>query len=190
MFLGVVWRTFKPGTKLDEIPILVGPGGIGKSTVPAMAVPQDIPGLYGSGLELNANAKTMVEALQGKAICEISEMVGAGTAEMSRIKDYISRTDDGAIRLSFRRDPEPMPRRCVIVGTADRERFLPPDNNLRRFVPIVLRQGDARKVRRYLNKNRERLWGEAVSMYRQGTTAHLPDRLKGKAYEVVCEAVW
>ena len=55
MFLGVVWRTFKPGTKLDEIPILVGPGGIGKSTFPALAVPQDIPGLYGSGLELSPN---------------------------------------------------------------------------------------------------------------------------------------
>ena len=36
MFLGVVWRTFKPGTKLDEIPILVGPGAIGKSTFPAL----------------------------------------------------------------------------------------------------------------------------------------------------------
>ncbi len=55
MFLGVVWRTFKPGTKLDEIPILVGPGGIGKSTFPSMAVPPKIPGLYGSGLELSPN---------------------------------------------------------------------------------------------------------------------------------------
>ena len=55
MFLGVVWRTYQPGTKLDEIPVLVGGGGIDKSTFPAMAVPQDIPGLYGSGLELNPN---------------------------------------------------------------------------------------------------------------------------------------
>ena len=113
MFLGVVWRTFKPGTKLDEIPILVGPGAIGKSTFPAMAVPQHIPGLYTSGLELNANAKTKVEALQGKALLEISEMVGAQASEMGKIKDYISRTDDGAIRLSFRRDPEPMPSRLL-----------------------------------------------------------------------------
>ena len=51
MFLGVVWRTFEPGTKLDEIPVLSGGGGIGKSTLPAIAVPQHIPGLYGSGLD-------------------------------------------------------------------------------------------------------------------------------------------
>ena len=190
MFLGVVWRTFKPGTKLDEIPILVGPGAIGKSTFPALAVPQHIPGLYTSGLELNANAKTKVEALQGKALLEISEMIGAQASEMGKIKDYISRTDDGAIRLSFRRDPEPMPRRCVLMGTADRAHFLPPDNNHRRFVPVVLGRGDARKVRRYMDKNRERLWCEAVAMYRNNIPAHLPESLKDRALEAVQAAVW
>ena len=189
IFLGVVWRTFEPGTKLDEIPILVGPGGIGKSTLPAMAVPQDIPGLYGSGLELNANGKIMVEALQGKAICEISEMVGASTGDMARIKDFISRIDDAAVRLSYRRDPESMPRRCIMVGTADRERFLPQDNNLRRFVPIVLLEGNARKVRTYMAKNRERLWSEAVALYDQGQHAYLPTKLKDMAYWAVREAV-
>ena len=117
MFLGVVWRAYEPGTKLDEIPILVGPGGIGKSMFLTMAVPQDIPGLYGSGVELSGNPKSLVEGLQGKAICEISEMVGAGTGDMARIKDYISRTDDGAVRLSYRRDPEPTPRRCIMGST-------------------------------------------------------------------------
>ena len=190
MFLGVVWRTFEPGTKLDEIPILVGGGGIGKSTFPAMAVPQDIPGLYGSGLDLSGNAQRMVEALQGKAICEISEMVGASTGDMNKIKDFISRTNDLGIRLAYRYNPENMPRRCIMVGTADRHRFLPPNNNHRRFVPIRLERGDARKVRRYMEKNRERLWGEAVAMYHKGTMAHLPDRLKGKAQEVVEMAQW
>ena len=177
MFLGVVWRTYEPGTKLDEIPILVGGGGIGKSTLPAMAVPQDIPGLYGSGLDLSGNAQRMVEALQGKAICEISEMVGATTGDMARIKDFISRTNDIGIRLSYRRDPENMPRRCIMIGTSDREVFLPLDNNHRRFVPIVLGDGKARKVRTYMAKNRERLWGEAVALYHLGTLAHLPDRV-------------
>ena len=94
------------------------------------------------------------------------------------------------VRLAYRRDPEPMPRRCIMVGTADRERFLPPNNNHRRFVPIVLGPGYARKVRRYMAKNRERLWGEAVAMYRKGEPAHLPDHLKGKAKWAVDTAQW
>ena len=190
MFLGVVCRTFTPGTKLDEICILVGPGGIGKSTFPAMAVPQHIPGLYGSGLDLSGTPLRMVEAIQGKAVCEVSEMVGAGDADLARIKDFISRTDDAAVRLSYRHNPEPLPRRCVIMGTADRDRFLPPDKNHRRFVPIMLTKGHASKVRRYMDKNRERLWSEAVAMYHKGKTAHLPEALKGKAEWAVGRAQW
>ena len=181
MFLGVVWRTFEPGTKLDEIPILVGGGGIGKSTFPAMAVPQDIPGLYGSGLELNSTSQRMVESLLGRAICEMSEMVGANSGDMNRIKDFISRTNDDGTRLVYKRNTEPLPRRCIMVGTADKEVFLPIDNNHRRFVPIVLGNGRARKVRTYMAKNRERLWGEAMAMYHKGMTAHLPERLKAQA---------
>ena len=49
MFLGVVQRTFEPGCKLDEIPVLIGPQGIGKSALPRNAVPPDIPEATVSG---------------------------------------------------------------------------------------------------------------------------------------------
>ena len=152
MFLGVVWRTFEPGTKLDEIPIFVGPGGIGKSTFPAMAVPQHIPGLYGSGLDLSSTPQRMVESILGRAICEISEMVGAHSGDLARIKDFISRTNDDGTRLVYKHNTEPLPRRCIMMGTADREHFLPRDKNHRRFVPVMLGEGRARKVRTYMAK--------------------------------------
>ena len=189
MFLGVVWRTFEPGTKLDEIPVLAGGGGIGKSTFPAMAVPQQIPGLYGSGVDLSSTPQRMVESILGKAICEISEMTGAGTGDMARIKDFISRTNDYGVRLCFRRNTEPLPRRCILMGTTDRYVFLPPDDNLRRFVPILLDKGDARRVRTYMAKNRDRLWAEAVVLYRDRVPAHLPPKLKALAEWSVREAV-
>ena len=166
MFLGVVWRTFEPGTKLDEIPVLSGGGGIGKSTFPAMAVPQDIPNLYGSGLDLGSTAQRQVESILGKAVVEISEMVGAGHGDMNKIKDFISRQNDYGVRLVYRHNNEPLPRRCIMMGTSDKAQFLPPDDNHRRFIPIMLGRGDARKVRTYMAKNRDRLWAEAVGLYR------------------------
>ena len=190
LFLGVVWRTFEPGTKLDEIPVLAGAGGIGKSTLPAMAVPQDIPGLYGSGLDLSSTPQRMVESILGKAICEISEMVGAGHGDMNRIKDFISRTNDYGVRLVYKHNTEPLPRRCIMMGTADKRQFLPPDDNHRRFVPILLGRGDARRVRTYLDKNRQRLWIEAVGLYRNKVRAHLPDNLKEQAEKMVKRAQW
>ena len=189
MFLGVVWRTFEPGTKLDEIPVLAVGGGIGKSTFPAIAVPQHIPGLYGSGLDLSSTPQRMVESILGKAIVEISEMVGAKTGDMNRIKAFLSRLSDDGTRLAFKHTTEPLPRRCVMVGTADREQFLPYDPNLRRFVPVVLNKGDARRVRTYMAKNRDRLWAEAVELYHKGVPAHLPHKLKDLAEWSVREAV-
>ena len=190
IFLGVVWRTFKPGTKLDEIPVLVGGGGIGKSTFLELAVPPDIPRLYGSGLDLSSTPQRMVESILSRAIVEIDEMVGAGAGDMGRIKGFITRTNDDGVRLVYRYNPEDMPRRCIMVGTADRDQFLPPDDNHRRFVPIMLGRGDARKVRTYMAKNRERLWIEAVGLYHKGVTAHLPDSLKGLAEVAVKKAQW
>ena len=189
LFLGVVWRCYEPGTKLDEIPILVGPGGIGKSTLPALAVPQDIPRLYGSGLELNGTTQRMVESILGRAIVEIDEMAGVNAGDMSRIKAFLSRLSDDGTRLAFKHTTEPLPRRCVMLGTADKDRFLPYDPNLRRFVPILLDKGDARRVRTYMAKNRDRLWAEAVALYRDRVPAHLPPKLKALAEWAVREAV-
>ena len=115
IFLGAVWRAYEPGSVLDEMPIIVGPGGIGKTTYLRKAVPQHLPGLYGSGLDLAETPKGKVEALQGKAIVECSDMMGATAGDANRIKDFISRTDDGSVRLAYRRDPEPWPQ-ALCVG--------------------------------------------------------------------------
>ena len=143
VLLGAVTRAYEPGAVLDEMPILVGPGGIGKTTFIRELVPPGIPGLYGSGLDLSGNAQAKVESLQGKVLVEVAEMAGSTKADVAKTKDFISRVDDGSVRLAYRRDPEDTPRRCVIVGTADRDRFLPHDKNPRRFVPITLSGGRA-----------------------------------------------
>ena len=57
VFLGAVWRAFKPGTKLDETPILIGPQGIGKSTAIRMCLPPDYPFWFTDGLHLGADRR-------------------------------------------------------------------------------------------------------------------------------------
>ena len=189
IFLGAVWRAYEPGTVLDEMPIIVGPGGIGKTTYFRLAPPQHIPGLYGSGLDLAETPKGKVESLQGKAIVECSDMMGATAGDANKIKDFVSRIDDGSVRLAYRRDPEPCPRRCVLVGTADRSHFLRRDKNPRRFVPIVLTGGKVYKVIRYMNGNRDRLWAEAIELYSKGIPPRLPDELKQVAHDMALLAM-
>ena len=179
IFLGTVWGTFEPGTKLDEMPVLCGPQGIGKSMALKLVLPQHLPDLFSDGLNLTASTKEAAEAMQGRAIVEVAEMAGSNRAELTSLKAILSRDDDGVARLAYRPDPVPSPRRAIIVGTTNEDEPLPNDQSgNRRFVVIRLKGGDAGKIIKYMNDKREKLWAEAVQLYREGVQAWLPPELK------------
>ena len=184
--LGVIQRAYEPGCKFDEIPVLIGPQGIGKSALLREFFWPDVQELYGDGLQWDAPAKVQVESLLGRAIVEVSEMVGRGRSEIENIKSLVTRQDDGAVRMPYARSPEPLPRRCIIVGTTNNETDLPNDpSGNRRFVPIVLTKGC--NVEGTMKRYRDQLWAEALAMYAAGRRANLPRDLhvaQRKAAEV------
>ena len=184
LMLGAVWRTYRPGTKLDEMPVLIGPQGCGKSTALRELVPPEHPEWFSDGLRLAADDKVRAEALQGRVIVEAAEMAGSTRAERESLKAFLSRQDDGSVRLAFRRNPETMLRRCVLAGTSNDPQCLPPDpSGNRRFVALpvqpVIRCGlnGAAHVRAYFKEFREQLWAEALVRYRDGERAFLPAEL-------------
>ena len=146
ILLGAVTRAYSPGSKLDEMPVLIGRGGLGKSTALRYILPPDQPGLFSDGLNLAGTPQERAEALQGRVIVEASELAGVSRADLASLKVFLSRTDDGAVRLAFRRDPEWMLRRAIIVGTSDVESPLPNDRNLRRWAPVYLHGGNPGKL--------------------------------------------
>ena len=179
VFLGAVWRSFKPGTKLDEMPVMAGPQGIGKSTALRLCLPPGEPSWFADGLHLADDPKIRAEALQGRVIVEAAEMAGSTKADLESLKAFLSRQDDGMVRLAYRRNPETMLRRCIIVGTTNSLSSLPNDPaGNRRFVPVELRGGSAKAVKKYMDRHREQLWAEALHLYNQGVEAWLPERLK------------
>ncbi|MCY3887963.1 MAG: hypothetical protein OXG19_09750 [Chloroflexi bacterium] len=190
IFLGPVERAYEPGAKLDEMPVLIGRGGIGKSTALEWVLPPERREWFTAGLNLAASDKVRAEALQGRVIVEVPDMAGIRRAERENLKGFVSRTDDGAIRLAYRSNPEPLRRRAILVGTADHARPLPDDPNLRRFVPVRLGGNDrnAARVREFLDKNREQLWAEALARHRQGEKARLPDELKPRQAKATAAA--
>ena len=135
VLMGAVARTYEPGEKHDEMVILVGPQGLGKSTVWAWLLPPgDRRQWFSDGLKFHADVKAQVEALQGRVIVEAAEMSGSTRTEVESIKAFLARQDDGAVRLTYRRDTIDLPRRCVIVGSTNDPRCLPNDpSGNRRF---------------------------------------------------------
>ena len=179
MILGPVWRTYEPGTKLDEMPVLTGAQGIGKSTALRLLLPPEMPDLFADGLYLAALPQARAEALLGRVIVEASEMAGQNRADLESLKAFLSRTDDGALRLAYRRNPEFTPRRSIIVGTSNVPDPLPNDpTGLRRFAVVRLDRGDVRAMAAWLDRNRVQLWAEGVALYHEGVKAWLPPALK------------
>ena len=181
VLLLAVTRTYEPGKKHDEMPVLVGPQECGKSTALAFLVPQNHrKEWFTDELRLSDDAKRRVEALQGSVIVELAEMSGATTAELKSLKAFLSRSIDH-VRLAYRRNPEAMPRTCAIIGTANPGGVLPNDpTGNRRFVTLEVKASQGMKyLRSWLDDNREQLWAEAVHRYNEGEELFLPDGLKG-----------
>ena len=181
LFLGPVHRAHKPGAKLDEMPVLVGPQGLGKSSLLKNLLPPDHWDWFTDGLHLAADPKIRAEALQGRVIVEVSEMAGSNRADLDSLKAFVSRQDDGVLRLSFRHNPEPAPRRCIIVGTSNRLDALPNDpSGNRRFVPIALHPPTG-AIEPYFDQHRDQLWAEALVRHAAGVNPKLPEDLKPQA---------
>ena len=180
--VGAVQRAYRPGCRLDEMPVLIGAQDTGKSTLLRALLPPDHQAeWFSDGLHLAADPKVRAEALQGRVIVEVAEMAGSTRADLESLKAFLSRQDDGATRLSYRRDPESTPRRCILAGTANPAHCLPNDpTGLRRFIPLELGP-EQTAVEPYLETNRTQLWAEALHRHRAGAEARLPRELKGAA---------
>ena len=179
-FLGAVQRTLEPGCKLDEIPVLIGPQGIGKGSLAKFILPPEFPELHSDGLLWDAQPKDQVDAVLGCAIAEVSEMAGRRRAEIERIKTFITRTNDGNIRRPYAHHTEYSPRRFIIVGTTNNEYDIPNDpSGNRRFVPVMLQKGA--NIEEWADRERAQLWAEAMRLYKEGERANLPRKLMPKA---------
>lgn len=183
ILIGAIQRTFEPGCKLDEVPILVGNQGIGKSALLRNILPKWIQDTgFSDTLALHGTPQQQAESILGRVICEVAEMQGSTRAEHEHIKTLITRQNDN-IRLAYRRNPDTNLRRGIFVGTTDRSDSLPNDPaGLRRFVPIEL--NTACNVEEYLEQHRDQLWREGLDRYLDGESANLPISLKSDQMEM------
>lgn len=176
-----IQRAYEPGCSIDQLPVLIGDKGIGKSTFVQYLLPKYQ--WYGSKLDMGSyDTRRRVECLLGKVIVEWAELDGIRKAQWSSVKAFLTDRDDGQVRLAYAREPVDMPRRVIFIGTANDTDALPNDGNIRRLVPIKLNR--AGRPWEYLPRIREQLWAEALQVYRNGYQARLPEELHEKAKDM------
>ena len=153
-----------PGCKFDQICILSGRQGIGKSLL-----------LSRMGREwfndsiTSFDGKDARENLRGVWIVELGEMTAFSRSESEAAKQFLSQTED-RYRAAYGRRTVQYPRRCVFFGTSNSSDFLRDATGNRRYWPIDCSfERRTRVVHDDLTPAEvDQLWAEAVARFNAG----------------------
>lgn len=156
--VGAVARIYDPGCQNDQMVVLTGHQGVGKST--GLRV---LSNGWFADSPLPLGDKDSYLQLGGRWFYEISELDSFRKAENTRIKAFISSRFD-SFRPPFGRHVVERPRQTILVGTTNEEQFLNDPTGSRRFVPVRVTKVNLA----WLAEFRDQLWAEAVALYKAG----------------------
>lgn len=177
-FTAAVARAMKPGCKYDNMTILSGRQGLGKSTL----LDKMSRGWFNDSIR-TFEGKEASELLQGVWIVEVGELDAFRRSDVSRIKQFLSQKAD-RFRAAYGRHVKEIPRRCVFFGTTNNVDFLQDRTGNRRFWPVdVGVHAPTRNVWRDLDHEVDQLWAEAVVRWRSGESLYLSGELEELAQQ-------
>lgn len=173
IFSGGIHRLYNPGCKFDNVPVLIGLQGEGKSTIVRWLALED--GFYSEISTIEG--KEGMEALSGKWICELSELMAVSrTKEVEAVKSFLSRQTDH-FRRAFERRTTDYPRQNIFIGTTNKEQFLKDKSGNRRWLPVKVNSNGydifnrQNEIKEYIRQ----CWAEAKVLYDNGELLPYPD---------------
>lgn len=158
MWSGLAGRILDPGCQLDMVIVLQSSQGKKKSTGLSMLAPY--PDAFTDGLKLQHDDDNFKRLLRGKSVIEIAELAGLSRADIEDVKRVITRRSEEWIE-KYQTVPTNFPRRCMLFGTVNKEQFLPPDDEHRRWLPMQINELDRDKIA----VDREQLWAEGALLW-------------------------
>ena len=164
--VGAVQRVYNPGCQMDYSIVLVGPEGVGKTSVfEVLAM-----GFF-SDSKLNLKSKDAMQALQKQWIYCMPEMDEVmQNASRDDVRAFMSGRRDH-FRAPYAREPKSYPRTVVFAGCINPNEFIEDPEGDRRFwvqkcsvTKDVLKETMIGEVRPIV----EALWAQAVANFRNG----------------------
>lgn len=165
----MVARAYKAGTKFDEVLILEGGQGIGKST----AVRHLASNEWFSDTHIDIRDKDAVMSLESVWLVELGELSSIRKTDLDLLKNFIARTTD-RIRVPYGKRTQSFPRQCIFIGTTNEEEYFTDKTGNRRFWPVKVGEYDFKSI----IKERDQLFAEAKFVWEMGEDLHLSDSVK------------
>lgn len=176
-FTAAVARAMTPGCKFDNMVILAGPQGIGKSTL----LDKMSRGWFNDSIR-TFEGKEASELLQGVWLVEVSELDAFRKTDVSRIKQFLSLRAD-RFRAAYGRNVKEIPRSCVFFGTTNTSDFLQDMTGNRRFWPVDTGEEKHSKTvwAELTDDEIDQLWAEAFVRWQTGETLYLSGAVEEEA---------
>jgi putative DNA primase/helicase len=180
LLVAAVARVFTPGIKFDNVLVLVGPQGIGKSYLI-----KRLGKHWHSDSVITVKGKEAFEQLQGAWLIELAELSATRKAEAEAVKHFISKQED-AYRPAYGRQLAVFPRQCVFFGTTNDFIFLRDKTGNRRFWPVEVGKGE--RVKSLWNdlteKEIDQIWAEAYVAWQNNESLILDKELEEEAFHI------
>lgn len=167
--VAAVRRARQPGYKFDQIIVLEGPEGTGKSTAIEILAGKEN---FSDQTILGLDDRQQQEAMRGVWLYEIADLAGMSKADVDKTKAFSSRLFDRA-RPAYGRARVELPRRCVFFATTNNDTYLKSQTGNRRFWPVKT----GRINLKALHRDRDMLWAEAAQIEAAGELLKLPETL-------------
>lgn len=178
-FTAAVARAMEPGCKFDNMLILCGPQGIGKSTI----LDKMSHGWFNDSIR-TFEGKEAAELLPGVWIVEVAELDAFRRTDVARIKQFLSLRSD-RYRAAYGRNMKEQPRTCIFFGTCNQMDFLQDTTGNRRFWPVdVGKKLHPKNVWKDLtDETVAQVWAEAKVRWQMGEQLYLTGDLEEAAKE-------
>jgi predicted P-loop ATPase len=163
--IAAVRRVKQPGSKFDEVPVLKGGQGIGKSTALRKLFGDQF---FTDALPADIGGKDAAMSLSGVWAIELAEIEQMARAEVETLKAFLSRQTD-RFRPPYGRSFVERPRQCVLVGTTNSSGYLRDATGNRRILPIECQFANVA----WVEANRDQLWAEAAAREAAGEATWL-----------------
>ena len=118
-FTAAVKRAVIPGCKFDNILILKGAQGVGKSTI----CEKLSRGFYSTVSLDEISNKDIIDKMNKSWICIIDELDTFSKKEMTTVKTFLSTSIDTA-RLAYGKYTKQYKRHCIFIGSTNEDTFL------------------------------------------------------------------